>query len=126
MFKQDLYTDPMGPVHDFKGTSDTENNVVDERSSTNSGISEQKTFLTAGLEDYYVPIDSYEGRHRFDTKFQWTEDEEKKLVRKVIGSKPLICCLIMTDCCLTRSIYVYAHGCALLSSLCSEWSTSYS
>lgn len=35
------------------------------------------------LQKYYVPIDTYEGKHRFDPKARWTEIEEKKLIRKV-------------------------------------------
>ena len=79
----DLWADPTGPIQDLKGTSDTAANLVDDSSSTSSGVFKQKTFLTTGLEDYHVPIDSYEGRHRFDPAFRWTEGEEKKLVRKV-------------------------------------------
>lgn len=33
--------------------------------------------------ELYKPIDSYEGRHRWDPYFEWSEKEEKKLVRKV-------------------------------------------
>ena len=36
-----------------------------------------------GLEQYYVPIDTYEGRHRYDPRAQWSPQEEKKLVRKL-------------------------------------------
>ncbi|KAG8530560.1 uncharacterized protein KY384_005063 [Bacidia gigantensis] len=36
-----------------------------------------------GLEQYYVPIDTYEGRHRYDPKATWTPDEEKALIRKL-------------------------------------------
>jgi hypothetical protein len=32
---------------------------------------------------FYRPIDSYEGLHRWDPNFEWTEGEEKKIVRKV-------------------------------------------
>ncbi|KAJ5827336.1 hypothetical protein N7447_004099 [Penicillium robsamsonii] len=31
----------------------------------------------------YRPIDSYEGLHRWDPNFEWTEQEEKKIVRKI-------------------------------------------
>ena len=41
------------------------------------------TFERFGDESYYTPIDSYEGKHRYDPKFEWEEHEEKKLVRKV-------------------------------------------
>lgn len=41
------------------------------------------TYDTFGDEAFYRPIDSYEGRHRYDPKFQWGPHEEKKLIRKV-------------------------------------------
>jgi hypothetical protein len=89
MSELDSTTAPTDAAHDLKGTSDAETNFGDDNSSTNSGFSEQKTFLTLGLEDYHVPIDTYEGRHRYDPTFRWQEEEEKKLVRKV-GNIPAI------------------------------------
>ena len=41
------------------------------------------TFETFGDDAYYTPIDNYEGRHRYDPKFEWEPHEERKLVRKV-------------------------------------------
>ncbi|KAI9838987.1 MAG: hypothetical protein M1819_004195 [Sarea resinae] len=41
------------------------------------------TFETAGLKEHFEPIDSYEGKHRWDPDFQWEPQEEKKLVRKL-------------------------------------------
>ena len=41
------------------------------------------TFETFGDPSYYTPIENYEGRHRYDPKFEWEPKEEKKLVRKV-------------------------------------------
>ena len=32
---------------------------------------------------HYAPIDTYEGKHRYDPKAQWSLEEEKRLVRKV-------------------------------------------
>ena len=40
-------------------------------------------FDTESFEDFYKPIESYEGFHRYDPNFQWEAKEEKKLVRKV-------------------------------------------
>lgn len=37
----------------------------------------------SGSETFYKPIDSFEGRHRWDPEFEWTEKEERRLVRKV-------------------------------------------
>jgi hypothetical protein len=41
------------------------------------------TFETAGLENYYGPIESYEGKHRYDPEYKWTQEEEQKIIRKV-------------------------------------------
>ncbi|KAL9052608.1 MAG: hypothetical protein Q9162_005298 [Coniocarpon cinnabarinum] len=45
-------------------------------------IGKRTTFDTSELSEFYKPIDSYEGRHRFDPDFQWDAQEEKKIVRK--------------------------------------------
>jgi len=42
-----------------------------------------KTFETESLDEFYKPLDTYEGRHRYDPQFEWEPAEEKKLVRKV-------------------------------------------
>lgn len=45
-------------------------------------------FANGGDSRYYEPIASYEGRHRWDPHAEWTEQEEKKLVRKVCSTSP--------------------------------------
>lgn len=46
--------------------------------------SKSKTFEeTDSLNSFYKPIDSYEGRHRYDPQFEWEAAEEKRVVRKV-------------------------------------------
>ena len=44
---------------------------------------ETPVFQELHARDCYAPIDSYEGRHRYDPTAQWTEAEERVLVRKV-------------------------------------------
>jgi hypothetical protein len=41
------------------------------------------TLDTDGLENYYKPIDGYEGAHRFDPEYTWDPIDERKVVRKV-------------------------------------------
>jgi hypothetical protein len=69
-----------------------------------------EVFDTAGLEDWYKPIPSYEGIHRYDPSFRWTEPEEKKLVWKVRVSA-IFCVgdqlLIYSE---HRSTSGYVHG----------------
>jgi len=45
---------------------------------------ESKAFEeTDSLNSFYKPIDSYEGKHRYDPQFEWEAAEEKRVVRKV-------------------------------------------
>jgi len=44
---------------------------------------EGEAFASGGQARYYEPIDSYEGKHRWDPKAEWTEEEERKVVRKL-------------------------------------------
>ena len=82
-----LYAPPVSKV-DFEGPLTSAKHVVvdDDSNSSRTSIKENRTFLTEGLDDFYVPIDHYEGRHRYDSKFRWDKDEEKNLVRKVGGN----------------------------------------
>ncbi|OQE37994.1 hypothetical protein PENCOP_c009G02691 [Penicillium coprophilum] len=41
------------------------------------------TFEAREGHHFYRPIDSYEGLHRWDPNFEWTEQEEKIIVRKI-------------------------------------------
>lgn len=43
-------------------------------------------FDTTENPEIYRPISTYEGIHRWDPYFQWGEDEEKSLIRKVWSS----------------------------------------
>ena len=58
----------------------SENVEIDDNLKVGVGIKQ----ANVGLDQYYVPIDTYEGRHRYDPKARWTEAEEKRLVRKVL------------------------------------------
>lgn len=41
---------------------------------------------TDSLEEFYKPIDTFEGLHRYDPSFSWDPKDEKKLVRRVSRS----------------------------------------
>jgi hypothetical protein len=41
------------------------------------------TFSSEGLEDYYKPIEGYEGAHRYDPGYAWSPLDERRVVRKV-------------------------------------------
>ena len=44
---------------------------------------EGEAFASGGQARYYEPIDSYEGKHRWDPKAEWSDHEEKLVVRKL-------------------------------------------
>ena len=46
------------------------------------------------LERFYAPIDSYEGRHRYDPKATWSRAEETALIRKLDIRVCAWCCLM--------------------------------
>ena len=65
----------------FKGHA-----TQDHARGTIHGIDPSKhvaTFETIGNPSFYTPIENYEGKHRYDSNFEWEPKEEKKLVRKV-------------------------------------------
>lgn len=65
----------------FKGHETT-----DHAPRAGHGIDTSKhtaTFETFGNDQFYAPIENYEGKHRYDPTFEWEPQEERKLVRKV-------------------------------------------
>ena len=50
----------------------------------------ESTIDQDSLATYYKPVDSYEGRHRWDPHFQWDAKEEKRVVRKVRDQREII------------------------------------
>ena len=62
------------------------------------------------LKKFYEPIATYEGRHRYDPKAQWTAQEEKILVRRV---RVLICRYAISHMLTCFSLITkYVLGCA--------------
>lgn len=54
-------------------------------------VPEDCTFDTTEDPDLYRPISTYEGIHRWDPDFEWTEQEEKKLIKKV---NAIVLCIV--------------------------------
>jgi hypothetical protein len=42
-----------------------------------------EVLAVGGDVEFYEPIAKYEGRHRYDPKITWTDEEEKRLIRRV-------------------------------------------
>ncbi|KAL4885480.1 major facilitator superfamily domain-containing protein [Aspergillus karnatakaensis] len=63
------------------------------KDSSQESLNEKKTFaktyrdgdafVGGGATELYEPIPEYEGRHRYDPSAEWTEKEEKTLVRRL-------------------------------------------
>lgn len=64
-----------------KGAMD--DTIFSKSASVRLGESDGGVFAVGGNIDSYKPIEKYEGAHRYDPLFQWTEAEEKRLVRRV-------------------------------------------
>lgn len=84
-------TTPELDNHDSKAVAAVEVAKGTESSSASSSYIAPKRAAENGAFDatedprYYKPIPTYEGIHRWDPEFEWTEEEEKKVVRKVSG-----------------------------------------
>jgi hypothetical protein len=68
-----------GEKRAYAGSQDLSSLESRSERSPNAG----EAFDTAGLDDLYKPIPTYEGIHRYDPKFQWTPEEETKVKRRV-------------------------------------------
>ena len=67
-----------------KGFSDASSNEVSLDAKPQH---DAETFAKGGQTRYYKPCEQYEGKHRWDPNAEWTEQEEKRIVRRV--SNPL-------------------------------------
>ena len=86
---------PVQPDDSCKEHFDTKVHAVEHAVETNvlkRGNAGNAFGDTDSLEEFYKPIDTYEGLHRYDPSFQWEPKEEKQLVRKVCISPPLYGC----------------------------------
>jgi hypothetical protein len=72
-------------LYDTTGSANSSDTSVDGSGTKGK---DGTTFVSAGLgKDHYRPVESYEGIHRYDPDFVWEKKEEKRLVRKVHGTK---------------------------------------
>jgi hypothetical protein len=65
----------------------------DSSSYSEKGRSRIKEFNECAFDTtedprFYKPIPEYEGIHRWDPDFDWTEEEEKRIIRKVSPISP--------------------------------------
>lgn len=87
---------------DLTGSASTsETNIP--RYNTTGKNRDGVTFAGRDLgSDHYEPIDSYEGKHRYDPNFDWEPEEERRVVRKVWEPRPYMSVAKLTLPRLTR------------------------
>ncbi|KAL5001224.1 major facilitator superfamily domain-containing protein [Aspergillus recurvatus] len=99
--------------------------VVESAASSDAGNKDRRRFKEYNeaafdqSEDprFYKPIPEYEGIHRWDPDFDWTEEEEKRLVRKVDWRICTFACITFFALQLDRGNVVQATSDTLLSDL---------
>jgi hypothetical protein len=98
-----------------------------------------EAFALGGDTRFYEPIDSYEGKHRWDPKAEWTPEEEKRVIRKLDWKICTWCCFMffalqldrgnisqalsdnfLNDLGLNTNQYNYGQTIFFLSFLCAE------
>ncbi|KAL4918801.1 major facilitator superfamily domain-containing protein [Aspergillus aurantiobrunneus] len=99
--------------------------VVESDSSSDFGNKDRRRFKEFNeaafdqTEDprFYKPIPEYEGIHRWDPDFDWTEDEEKRLIRKIDRRVCTFACITFFALQLDRGNVVQATSDTLLADL---------
>ncbi|KAL4740136.1 major facilitator superfamily domain-containing protein [Aspergillus similis] len=99
--------------------------VVESEASSDSGNKDRRRFKEYNeaafdqSEDprFYKPIPEYEGIHRWDPDFDWTEEEEKRLVRKVDWRICTFACITFFALQLDRGNVVQATSDTMLADL---------
>ncbi|KAJ5738386.1 hypothetical protein N7493_001541 [Penicillium malachiteum] len=66
---------------------------------------------------YYKPIETYEGYHRWDPEFEWTEEEEKAVVKKIDWRVCTFACITFFALQLDRGNIVQATSDSMLTDL---------
>lgn len=67
----------------LQGSKSTFKDFQGDRSIDEDKNADGNVFSDPRAVDIYKPIEKYEGRHRFDLHATWSDEEEKKLVRRV-------------------------------------------
>jgi hypothetical protein len=60
------------------------------RSSSNHAVvvNRDNVYVAPEAVELYKPVEGFEGTHRFDPNASWSEEDEKRLVRRVSRSLP--------------------------------------
>ncbi|KAL8670639.1 MAG: hypothetical protein Q9168_004833 [Polycauliona sp. 1 TL-2023] len=77
--------------------------TTSEEDHLGSNLDPDSKSADLSLDKYYVPIDTYEGRHRYDPRATWTKQEEQSLIRKLDIRVCAYCCLMFFALQIDRS-----------------------
>ena len=67
----------------LQGSKSTFKDFQGDRTIDDDHNADGNVFSDPRAVDIYKPIEKYEGRHRFDLHATWSDEEEKRLVRRV-------------------------------------------
>ena len=70
------------PSH-LESDSSTSGSLKEDLETNAYNTKGESVFDDTRAADFYKPIEKYEGRHRFDPSATWSDDEERRLVRRV-------------------------------------------
>ncbi|KAI5459559.1 major facilitator superfamily domain-containing protein [Mariannaea sp. PMI_226] len=104
--------------NDETSSTDLDSPSVDQTSGNRNYVhGKSTTYANVDEVRYYKPVETYEGLHRWDPEFEWTEAEEKKLVRKLDWRICSFCCLMFFSLQLDRGNISQALSDNLLNDL---------
>jgi hypothetical protein len=81
-YKQSTMSEKSGHNDSAESKSTPPDSILEVASSKRNYVT-GGTFVSGASTELYQPIQSYEGRHRYDPSAEWTDKEEKRLVRRV-------------------------------------------
>ena len=67
----------------LQGSKSTFKDFQGDRTIDDDNNADGNVFSDPRAVELYKPIEKYEGRHRFDLHATWSDEEEKRLVRRV-------------------------------------------
>lgn len=89
-----LKTPPTNETSTFAGVQAKHGHVTEDAYEESGKFGRILEGDEASLERYYVPIETYEGRHRYDPKAAWSHAEETALIRKIDLRVCAWCCFM--------------------------------
>lgn len=89
-FEMDVMTEipAISPVSEYEETREKADIELGQSAGSSAAdlkglVTDPNPFADPDLAVYLEPIKEYEGYHRFDPKATWTEQEERRIVRKI-------------------------------------------